>query len=54
MDIKSNGCSWVEPAPKMDNIFNFNAPPVNIDRCICGEIKNKRDFNFCRKCNRLY
>jgi hypothetical protein len=26
----------------------------NIDRCLCGEPKNKVQYNFCQKCHRLY
>ena len=26
----------------------------NIDRCFCGEPKNRIKYNFCQKCNKLY
>lgn len=38
--------------PQTNIVFNFPTPPVN--RCVCGEPKDKVRYNFCPKCNKLY
>lgn len=61
VDIKRNGCMWGD----LDNqIIGPIGDPINgviqflipskADSCRCGEIKNRRLFNFCQKCNKLY
>lgn len=43
---------------EVSNITEFiiNKPPINenINNCSCGEVKDKRSFNFCQKCHKLY
>lgn len=53
VDVKSNGSMWISNDNHTE--ITFQLPQNNnVDRCYCDEIKNKRMYNFCQKCNKLY
>ncbi len=37
-----------------DFVININKQNINNNTCSCGEVKDKRSFNFCQKCHKLY
>jgi len=53
VDVKSSGSSWGVVAP-VEITFQLVQPNPNQDRCSCGEIRNRRMYNFCQKCGKLY
>lgn len=69
INIKKNGCSWgnvndsdmtfTESSDPKTNaaaniVFDFVLPNKTNNSCSCGEPINKREYNFCKKCNKLY
>jgi len=57
VNIKENGCMWGSPdiRPNTTHLFNFDVNnKSNIDVCVCGQLKNRREFNFCQRCNKMY
>jgi hypothetical protein len=40
---------------KIINNNNYNNTQKNyIDKCSCGQIKDKVRYNFCQRCNKIY
>lgn len=59
INVKDNGCVWGDNEDVVgdigDGIMYFKLPnKTNVEICRCGAPKDRKSYNFCQKCNKLY